>query len=261
MGDADPFDLPGGPRGALCVHGFTGTPFEVRPLAEALHRRGLTVSAPRLPGHGTSPADLDRTTWLDWARAVDRALDGLLARCERVAIAGMSLGGALALHTARHRPDDVAAVAALAAPVWLPRAARLALRALALPPLARRVRALPKRGGSDVRDPAMRARNPSYPVIPVRALGELDRFVQVVRRELPFVRAPTLVVHSRRDHTVPPACADEIERAIGARVVRRRTLCDSFHVITIDVERDLVADEVGRFFDTHLSDTHWGGAA
>ncbi|HWU87850.1 MAG TPA: alpha/beta fold hydrolase, partial [Kofleriaceae bacterium] len=81
--------------GVVLVHGFTGTPFEIRPLGELLHRDGFTVHAPLLPGHGTSIDDLDRTTWRDWADAVERAADAMGRRCARVAVVGQSLGGLL----------------------------------------------------------------------------------------------------------------------------------------------------------------------
>src|SRR5687768_898804 len=113
-----PFDLPGNDRGVLCVHGFTGTPYEMRYLGQRLHDRGLTVVGPALPGHTTTVEDLDATTWRDWAAAVDEAFDALRARCRRVAVVGQSLGGLLSLYLASRRPE-VAAVASLAAPLWL----------------------------------------------------------------------------------------------------------------------------------------------
>ena len=119
MAAGDPFDLVGDDDlGVVCVHGFTGTPFEVRYLGEALARGGVTTRGIRLPGHGTTVADLDRTSWRDWAGAVDAAVDGLAARCRSVAVVGQSLGGLLALHAAATR-TDLACVASLAAPLWL----------------------------------------------------------------------------------------------------------------------------------------------
>ena len=95
MGLGDPFDLVGDDDdiGVVLVHGFTGSPYEVRYLGEQLARAGLAVRAPLLPGHGTSLADLDATSWNDWAEAVERALDSMRVRCARVAVVGQSLGG------------------------------------------------------------------------------------------------------------------------------------------------------------------------
>jgi len=245
-----PFELdghdPGGDGeaiGIVLVHGFTGTPFEVRYLGEHLARAGFRVRAPLLPGHGASLEELDRTTWQDWVDAVEQATISMQGGCARVAVVGQSLGGLLALHLGSRRRELVA-VGTLAAPLWLPPlAARVA--ASTQRGLLRRVRRLPKLGGSDVRDRRARAENPCYDAIPTRALGQLLAFMQIVDGELPQVAPPVLVLHGARDHTAPAACAGRIaERARAARV---RILPRSYHLIAADVERDVVAAEVEHF--------------
>ena len=248
MALGDPFDLVGdGAIGAVLVHGFTGTPYEMQYLGEQLARAGVSVHGLRLPGHGTRVEDLDRTTYRDWADAVEDAFDSLRLMCGQVAVVGQSLGGLLALHLAAHRPD-VAAVASLAAPLWLDGlagrvadwAARGALRWPAIPKLAR----------SDVRDPRVRRENPCYDQIPTKALGELARFMKLVGGELDQIRAPVLVLHGRRDHTAPVGCAARI--AAGTNAVRTRILERSFHLIAADVERDIVAAEVTDFIRRNI---------
>jgi carboxylesterase len=249
MSGAEPFDLEGDDRGVVCVHGFTGTPHEMRYLGERLQRDGFTVRGVRLPGHGTSVDDLERTTWTDWAAAVDEAIDDLRRRCRCVAIVGQSLGGLLALHAAARR-DDLAAVASCAAPLALGGLAARAVRWTQPGGPLERVRRLPKLGGSDCRDARARRANVSYDAVPVGALGQLMQFMQIVDAELPAVRAPLLVVHARRDHTAPVASAIRIAARAGAR--RTRILDDSFHLVTVDVERDAVAAEVSTFFARHM---------
>jgi carboxylesterase len=269
------FELVGdGGAGAVCVHGFTGTPFEVRYLGEQIANAGFAAFGPRLPGHGTSLDDLDRTRWQDWADAVDLAVDrlrnavgvaahpGEAGACDRtrdalvrigaqrprIALVGQSLGGLLALHAASRR-DDIACVASLATPLWLDglaaRAARWTRGPLSF------IRRLPKLGGSDVRDKHVRAENPCYPAIPTRALGQLTDFMRVVDDALPRVRCPVLVLHARHDHTAPVACAARIAEA--TRAERVRILPRSYHLIAADVERDVVAAEVVAFLRRHAT--------
>jgi carboxylesterase len=243
IGDA--FDLVGDESevGVVLVHGFTGTPYEVRYLGEQIVRAGYSVRAPLLPGHGTTIADLDRTTWEDWAEAVNRAVDAMRVRCPRVAVIGQSLGGLLALHLASKR-RDIAAVGSLAAPLWLEGLSGRVAAWTTTGPLTR-LQSIPKLGGPDVRDKRAKAENPCYRAIPTRALGQLLAFMRVVDEALPRVIQPVLVLHAEHDHTAPVACASRIAEATRAQ--RLRILPRSYHLIAIDVERDIVAAEVTRF--------------
>ena len=231
-----------GDLGALVIHGFTGTPFEIRYLADRLADARIVAAAPCLAGHGTSVDDLERTTWHDWVAGIERELDAMAARVKRVALVGQSLGGLLALYVASKR-RDVAAVASLAAPLWLDGlAARVAAWTAPGGWLAR-VKRLPK-FGSDVRDRAVSRANPGYSAIPTRALAELTTFMGVVDEALPAIAQPVLVIHAAHDHTAPVACASRIAARTGARL---QILPRSFHLIAADVERDRVADSVIEF--------------
>jgi carboxylesterase len=245
----DPFDLVGdGEVGVVCVHGFTGTPYEMRYLGGELGRAGFHVHGLRLPGHGTRVADLDETRWTDWADAVEDAHDTLRLLCGQVAVVGQSLGGLLALHLASRR-SDVAAVASLAAPLWLEGlSARVAQ--WATDGVLHRWRAIPKFYGSDVRDKHTRRENPSYEAIPTRALAELSAFMRVVDSSLDKVTQPVLVLHGQHDHTAPLKCASQI--AERTRAVRLRILPRSYHLLAADVERDIVAAEVIAFLRRYV---------
>jgi carboxylesterase len=233
----------------VLVHGFTSTPYEVRFLGDRLAKAGFTVSAPLLPGHGTTPRDLDTTTWSDWVSHVERAFDALRGRCGQVALVGQSLGGLIALYLASRR-REVAAVASLAAPLWLE---GLSARVAGWTQSGRlRVRSLPKLGGSDVRDARAKAENPCYRSVPTKALGQFIDFMHVAGAALGDVTQPVLVLHGRQDHTAPVACAPRIAEAVGGRAARLRILPRSYHLIAIDVERDIVAAEVTQFLRTHV---------
>ena len=105
---AEPFEADGGRVGVVLSHGFTGTPQSLRPWAEHLAAAGLTVSLPRLPGHGTRWQDLAATRWEDWYGEVERAFTRLRSRCDEVFAGGLSMGGALVLRLAEEHPDEVA---------------------------------------------------------------------------------------------------------------------------------------------------------
>ena len=97
---AEPFSADGGPVGVLVLHGFTGSPRTVRPWAEHLAAAGLTVRAPRLPGHGTTWQDLATTGWRDWYATAEQAFTELSGRCEQVFVTGISMGACLAFRLA-----------------------------------------------------------------------------------------------------------------------------------------------------------------
>lgn len=235
-----------GPEGAragvLLVHGFTGTPFEMRLLGEHLARAGFRVAAPQLAGHCGTTADLARTRWPDWLASVERAFDALRARTGEVAAVGLSLGGLLTLELARRRPNDVKAIAALSTALWLPKAAMRLDRVVQRVPLVREL-ALPKLAGSDIADPEMRRCNQiaqGHAAMPLPALHSLIEFGRYLEPRLGEVHQPALIGHSRLDHTVPFECSDRVARALGSQVIERLTLERSFHVITLDVEREQV---------------------
>jgi len=101
--DSTPFSHHGGPTGALLAHGFSGTPGELRPLAERLAKQGYSVEAPLLAGHGGSQDELAAVTWRDWVSSARQALDTLRARCATVVLVGFSMGGAITLYLVLQR--------------------------------------------------------------------------------------------------------------------------------------------------------------
>ncbi len=245
--NGEPFVLGGGEVGALLVHGFTSTPFEVRFLGERLAAAGITTVGPLLPGHGTTVADLGRTAWPMWAAAVEAELDRLRERCRRVVVAGVSLGALLALELASRRGADIAGVCALAAPLWLTGlGAEVARWTAPGAPLAC-VRTVPKLGGSDVADPEVERANPAYRAIPTRALAELVAVMRAADAALPAIPVPVLALHGAQDHTAPVGGSERIV----ARVPRGRMQLfpRSYHLLAADVERADVADAVIRFIE------------
>jgi carboxylesterase len=239
-----PWRLGDGPRGVLLIHGFAGTPPELRHLGEVLAANGFRCHAPVLPGHGTTPEDLERTRWQDWAECVAESFDALASECDDVMVAGQSMGGTLALHLAAH-DLRVRAVASLATPIWL---------SGPLPPLLPLIRRLVRwhRAGDDVDlwHPDAVEELYSYGIRPTRSINELRLVCAVVRNELAEIRAPVLVVHGERDRSIDPRCAREIgRRLIGSEAVQVELLPRSGHAISVDVDRDSVNVQILQWFE------------
>jgi len=159
------------------------------------------------------------------------------------------MGGLLAVRLAQKRPERVRALVLMSVPLWLPTLTSAFVRLLGR---LGHPWALPKLGGSDVRDREARRENPAYDQFPVRAVTELLALQAEVRSNLASVRQPTLIVHARRDHTASPACARALCSGLGGRDVRLCWLERSYHLVPIDVERDRVAQLVGDFVEEQL---------
>src|SRR5262245_25332917 len=246
------FALPGRrPLGCLLVHGFTGTPAEMRPLGEALAARGFPVLGVRLAGHGTDVAALTRTRAEEWIASVEEGAARLRATVSRLAVIGMSMGSLLALHHAARRPAEVEALGLCRTPLRL---SDWRLRVLPLVPhvarLARRYALIPKEnGGPDVADPVARAASPSYRAVPLAGVVELLRLQRTVRPELGRIRQPALLLHGRHDHSVPLANLALLRQRLGSHAVETHVLERSWHVITIDYDREEVARLAGDFLE------------
>jgi carboxylesterase len=242
------FDL--SPRGsvraaALCVHGLTSTPAEVRPVAEVLAQRGIRALGPSLPGHSRSPEELARVEYGAWLEAVRSECDKLHAEHESVFLVGSSLGGLLALALAAERPVDGLAVVGVPLDFGWHRSW--------IPALLRHVRAfVPKRGGSDIRDEAARERHVSYPVMPVASVHQLILLQRVVRRCLAQVDAPLLVAYGRHDSTASPQDAETIFAGVASVEREHVVLQNSAHIATLDHDGPQLCEAIARFFHARI---------
>jgi esterase/lipase len=232
MPGAEPFDLPGGGVGVLLCHGFTSTPQSMRAWGDHLADAGFTVVCPLLPGHGTRWQDANRSTEDDWYAALSAALDDLLTRCDAVVVAGLSMGGTLALRLAERRPDDVAALVLVNPSLLTER------RDAKLLPVLARVTPVWAAIAGDVKKPGVTEL--AYPRLPTRAAVALRRLWTAVRADLGTVRAPLLVFRSVTDHVVEPSSTRLLLQQVGSTDTTEVLLDDSFHVATLDNDAPLV---------------------
>jgi carboxylesterase len=216
----------GGDIGVLVSHGFTGTPQSMRAWAEHLAAAGFTVRLPRLPGHGTTWQELNRTRFEDWYATVDSTLTELLERCSKVVVAGLSMGGTLVTRLAEERPGDVSGLM-LVNPAYRADDWRLA----ALPVVKHLVPSLPAIG-NDVRKEGVTEL--AYTRTPLKALHSLVQAWETVVHDLPSVTQPILLMRSGEDHVVPASSSALLLSRVSSKDVTEVVLDNSFHVATLD---------------------------
>jgi carboxylesterase len=238
--DPGPFLLDGGATGVLFIHGFTGAPPELRLQAEYLNERGLTAMAPLLPGHGTRVEDMNRVHWEGWTDHVEAALSWLEQRCDRVFVAGLSMGGLLALHLAALNPRVEGLL--LYAP-----ALRATNRFLPYTSIIKRFKATKPKPPRNMVDPAAESRIWSYDRDPIGAAEQLYRGQKLVRPMLPSIVCPALLFRTTRDTTVPAAAVEEVLASLGTDDKQLITLTGSAHCMTVDAEWEQVAEQSWAF--------------
>ena len=240
---AEPIDLPGGPVGVLLSHGFTGTTQSMRPWAEYLADAGLSVLAPRLPGHGTSWQDMNTTRWADWYGELERGFDDLRGRCETVFVMGLSMGGTLTLRLAQQRAGQVAGIVVVNTSLASDRKdAKLA------PVLSKVVPSFPG-VGSDIKKPGVTEL--AYTRVPLKAFVSLRQAWPVVRADLAKISCPVLVYRSRVDHVVEPVSGRVLVQGLTGGTVEERILEESYHVATLDNDAPAIFAGSLEFVRTH----------
>jgi len=249
---SEPFDLGNqqAPSRVLLFHGFSGSPYEVLPLAHHLvTNTGVRVVGPRLPGHGTTPARLAEATADQFMAVATQALLDLTSDGSSIVVGGLSMGGLVATCLAAAHPTRVRALVLMAPAFRLRPEGQVAVR-LANWGVAPLFPIIPKgTPGGDCEDPEGRRLNPGYLVIPVGGLPALGAMQVAAAAALQGVRAPVCIVQGRRDRTVPASVARGLPKKLHrAPVAELHVLPRSRHLLPLDVERD----EVFRLVETFL---------
>lgn len=244
---AEPIALDAGSRGVLILHGFGDTPQSVRGVASAFHEQGWTVRAPTLRGHGSTLYALTKARAEEWLIDARAALHELQERSTTVAVIGQSMGGALA--------TVLAAEERIAALVLLVPFLGMSPRGLAIGRFHRIVSLfrpyLRSRSEFSILDPIARRNALGRGIATPRLLHELSLVVRHARKSAARVRVPTLVIHSRHDPRIPAAAADEAFKRLGSPEKRIEWVERSGHVVSVDHDRDWVAQRALEWLNGH----------
>ena len=238
--------LSGGKIGVLVIHGFTGSPVSIAPWANYLNQIGYTVHAPRLSGHGTNWEEMNETTWADWYKSVEDSYLALREKCDRIFIAGFSMGGALALRLCQIRGSEIEGLLLVNPSIY---DRRLILK---LTPILKYL--IPSLKGRQVTDVAKP--NPpkhSYGRTPLKALDSLRKLWKLVEGDLYLIDLPVMIGYSINDHVVDPSNSDTIIENIYSVDIREVIFEKSFHNVALDYDSDLLNEQSQIFIEEVLS--------
>ncbi|GAA3010965.1 alpha/beta hydrolase [Streptosporangium longisporum] len=245
MPGAEAYHHAGGRIGVLLCHGFTGSPQSLRPWGEYLAAAGMTVALPRLPGHGTTWQEMNRTRWEDWYAELDKSLADLRGRCDEVFVMGLSLGGCMALRLAEVHGDGIKGVVVVNPSVvndvpllWLSPVLKFVVNSV--PGVAGDIK---KEGATEL----------GYARTPVKAAAGLLRLWKLTRSELGKITQPVLIFHSPQDHVVKPASVRILRERLTGGNLNVVELPDSYHVATLDNDADRIFAGSLEFITTNAS--------
>jgi len=246
---AEPFFLLGDRSMPACllIHGFTGTPKEMRWMGEYLNQQGFTCLGVRLSGHATVPEDMIASRWTDWTASVEDAFSLLKDLTDDIFLIGLSMGGILSLLMSTRLATRVKGVVAMSTPYKLPDDPRLRH----IEWISKIVAYMPKGSGDSGAgwfDKEAWREHVSYPQNPVRSIGELNKLLGEMRAALPQVNVPVLLIHSKDDRYVLPENMELLDAAlVNASDKTKLYITGSGHVVTRDAARRQVFEAAAEF--------------
>ncbi|MGM0900946.1 MAG: alpha/beta hydrolase [Bacillota bacterium] len=239
---AETFIYKGNEVGILLSHGFVGTPQSVQFIGEQLAKYGYTVLAPRLPGHGTHYHDLENCTYEDWFEALEKGYKFLAQECSIVFVIGQSMGGTLTLKLA-HKYPEIQGIATINAALTLPSFDYLKN--------SQGPQYLPE-GDPDIK--AKGVYEITYDQTPLKAIHQLQALMTSMPRILADITPPILCIKSSVDHVVPPENTTFIYKKVGSKVKNLVTLDNSYHVASMDNDKQKIVEHVHSFVQQQLTE-------
>jgi len=260
-----PFELIAGDHAVLLIHGLQGVPAEMMPLAKRLHKAGYTVRVPHFKGYGYLPGDTaySVTGWRDWHSQVLAEFRALKREYRTVSVGGLCIGAVLALSLASEAGEEISGLSLLSTTLfydgWSIPWYRFMLPLGYYTPF-RYIYAYEERAPFGLKNEQLRrwvAREMAHKTssiagaskLTLPAVHEAELLIKSVKGRLKQVTAPALVIHAVEDDVSTMRSADFVTDHIGSDRVVKIALHDSYHMITLDNEREYVCDETIKFFD------------
>jgi carboxylesterase len=231
--------------GIIFVHGFTGSPISMRPWAEDFLERGYSISVPLLPGHGTTPADLNQVKWPEWPAKVEAELDWMHSQGMTVFIFGLSMGGGTTLNIVSRHSSSIAGIVLVNPMIHV----KFIPHQLAW--VISRVQKMRDSVGDDIKKPGVTEHG--YDSLPAVGVYQLLKMLSYTRKRLHDVTVPALVFHSKDDHTLPVSNTEIIMAGIGSVHKQRIDLVNSYHVATLDYDAEIIFENSLLFVQSHSS--------
>lgn len=241
-----PFYFPGeNGRAVLLIHGWTSVPYELRRFGTFLNEKGYTVSGPTLTGHGAHPKDLKDVKWETWLEDVEKYFSELKEKHDKVYVAGTSMGASLVALLAA-RGADVSGIVLMAMPYRIRRDRMIVwfARFINLFKTYQKKYYPPGFGNSE-----FITRKISYQIYPIESALEVFRLGRAVRRELPRVTQPCLVMQSTHDHIVAKNNLEEIFSALGSEVKNKKYIEKAYHTFISDIRNEYVFEDILNFLE------------
>ncbi len=260
-------ELAGGEHAVLLIHGLTGSPFEMKHLARRLHKAGFTVKGTCLAGHCSTIEHLKDTRWQDWYGTVYETFREMKKDHETVSAAGLCMGALFALYLASEVGGELSSISLLSTTIfydgWSLPWYRFLLPVSYLP-LVRYFYSYREGEPYGIKNESIRRHvaallqdnSVAYSTFPSQSMHELFRLVRRVKKILPLVKTPTLILHALEDDIASIRNADYVERHISSPVIKKVFLENSYHMLTMDNQKELVAQETIRFFEEHARTLH-----
>ena len=227
---------PGSPKGVLLIHGFTATTAEVRLLAEAFRELGFTVAAPLLPGHGTTPQDLNNTKYSQWLKCVEDSYRHLVANCDQIVVGGESMGAVLSLYLAQEHPEINALLLYSTA---------IKVHSLRYAKYLQWITPLKDKSNNDPKD----TRWQGYTVYPMKAAVEFGKLQKQVIGNLQRITQPALILQGIYDKTIDEDCGQLIYNAIRSDIKDLQVMRQSGHVMLLGDELETIKDNTVHFLE------------